>query len=293
MAPPVVEVRSPRAEKLLTDTTLRLQQKVDELEARLVQKNQELRQEKNKAEAQGHGSTGDHLELAAGHFGQAVASMCSCLRLAPAAPSPPASPMRRSMRTPPMSPSAKSRSSLHGRKGILPDWASKTEQHLSKGLYSASMDTPKSLSQTALEEHEYVLEDEWGFAQTNGVINPKSQWKETWDIGIMLLILYSATVVPFRICFSAEAEGYVWDFEVFTSIVFLIDVCFTFNTSFFIDDKMVVSRRRITMRYLSGASRVLSPTAAQRVPAHAYTRKATRPMRDLRLSPVVHRMVLD
>ena len=87
---------------------------------------------------------------------------------------------------------------------------------------------------------------------TNGVINPKSRWKETWDLGVLAFILYSSVVVPFRICFSAEAEGNMWLFEVGISFFFIIDVLFNFNTSFNIEDKWVISHARIIGRYLSG-----------------------------------------
>ena len=102
-----------------------------------------------------------------------------------------------------------------------------------------------------LEDDEYLLEDEWDEADTY-VFNPRSKWKETWDMGVLLFILYSAVVIPFRICFSAEAVGWMWDFEVFVSLFFIVDVIFNFNTSYNIEDKWVISRSRITMNYLSG-----------------------------------------
>ena len=84
------------------------------------------------------------------------------------------------------------------------------------------------------------------------VIYPKSRWMETWDPFILSFILYSAVVVPFRICFDAEAVGFMWDLEVFISLFFTMDVCFNFNTAYPLDDKWVISRRRIVTKYLSG-----------------------------------------
>lgn len=74
--------------------------------------------------------------------------------------------------------------------------------------------------QPVLESHEYVLEDEWAHVRTS-VINPKDQWKEAWDMCVLVFILYSAIVIPVRICFSAEAVGWVWDFEVGVSLFFM------------------------------------------------------------------------
>jgi hypothetical protein len=76
---------------------------------------------------------------------------------------------------------------------------------------------------------------------TNGVINPRAKWRETWDIIILFLVLYSSVVTPFRICFSAEAEGNMWWFEVFISLYFLCDVILNFNTSFSVDDKCAIA----------------------------------------------------
>ena len=71
-----------------------------------------------------------------------------------------------------------------------------------------------SLTQVVLEDDEYLLEDEWGVVPSHCVINPRSRWKEAWDLTVLFFILYSAVVVPFRICFSAEAEGDLWKLEV-------------------------------------------------------------------------------
>ena len=58
---------------------------------------------------------------------------------------------------------------------------------------------------------------------------PEGTWKENWDLVILFFILYSSVVVPFRICFSAEAGGAMWQFEVFISLFFLVVL---FNISF-------------------------------------------------------------
>ena len=39
-------------------------------------------------------------------------------------------------------------------------------------------------------------------------------WKEQWDLVVLVLILYSAAVVPVRVCFDADAKGALWFIEV-------------------------------------------------------------------------------
>ena len=58
------------------------------------------------------------------------------------------------------------------------------------------------------------------------VFFPVHPLKERWDALVMVLILYSAAIVPYRVCFDVEAEGALWVFEAAMSIFFLVDVVF-------------------------------------------------------------------
>ena len=151
-------------------------------------------------------------------------------------------------------PSSEQEQSRGGRNSSVPDWDSAMEKKLKKKLLRAESPAPPpvmSADTNVLEGHEYVLEDEWATSRTT-VFNPRAQWKETWDMFVLVSILYSAIVIPVRICFSAEAEGRMWDFEVAMSIFFIIDCAFNFNTSYPVEDKWVISRRRIVLKYLQG-----------------------------------------
>ena len=94
-------------------------------------------------------------------------------------------------------------------------------------------------------------EDEWQTAPTN-VFFPCQPWKENWDVLILFLILYSAVIVPFRICFDAEASGWVWWGELTMTFLFLSDLIMTFNTAFKQDERWVISRPLIARNYLGG-----------------------------------------
>jgi hypothetical protein len=139
------------------------------------------------------------------------------------------------------------------RRPSIPNWDSTTDKHVKKNSHLTHSWAYAGVDAGGdhLEDHEFVREDEWNEAGTT-VINPKSRWKETWDLGVLVFILYSAIVVPFRICFSAEAVGNMWYVEVGISLFFIADVIFNFNTAFAIEDKWVISRERIVYRYLSG-----------------------------------------
>ena len=87
-----------------------------------------------------------------------------------------------------------------------------------------------------------------------GLIMPVGTWKEKWDIVILLLILYSAIVVPVRVCFDADAQGLMWILEVSMTLAFIVDMGFTFNQVYFDQPtgQWVMSRPQIAKNYLSG-----------------------------------------
>ena len=98
-------------------------------------------------------------------------------------------------------------------------------------------------------------EDENGMARpgrTYSVFLPVDPWKETWDLVVLMFILYSAVMVPYRICFSADATGWIFVYEQVVTLVFLTDVIFNFNTAYLDEEKWVLDRGLIAQRYVSG-----------------------------------------
>ena len=96
------------------------------------------------------------------------------------------------------------------------------------------------------------LPDDQVHLPKNGVFLPTQPWKESWDMLVLVMIMYSAIMVPFRICFDAEAVGYMFFFEHFVTFVFITDVLFNFNTAYLDDTRWVISRPRIAVTYLQG-----------------------------------------
>ena len=87
----------------------------------------------------------------------------------------------------------------------------------------------------------------------NGIIIPTvGSWKQKWDIGILMLILYSSVVVPYRVCFDEDARGVSWIFEASMSFFFLFDVFLNFRTAYFQEGQWVTSELAIAKVYLRG-----------------------------------------
>ena len=84
----------------------------------------------------------------------------------------------------------------------------------------------------------------------NCIIFPTDNWKEGWDLWVLMFILYSAVMVPYRICFESPATGAMFIFEQTVTVSFIIDVFLNFNTAYMQDDRWIVSRASISMHYL-------------------------------------------
>lgn len=77
---------------------------------------------------------------------------------------------------------------------------------------------------------------------------PNAIRKTRWDFFIMACILYSAIIVPIRVCFDADAEGLEWLLEALISLCFLADVALTFLTAYFAEGRWVTDRTLIARK---------------------------------------------
>ena len=110
----------------------------------------------------------------------------------------------------------------------------------------------KSLTAPSVSSHHLLPDDNSDAEWPKHLIKETSASKQRWDLGLMLCIIYSALVVPFRISFHAEAEGLLWVFEASMSLIFMADLVLSFNTAFLLEGNWVTSKREIAKRYLSG-----------------------------------------
>lgn len=78
-----------------------------------------------------------------------------------------------------------------------------------------------------------VLTDDDGAAGRipSCIVKETSPFKERWDLVVMLCILYSAIMVPLRICFRSEAEGAIKAFEIAMSLLFCLDLAISIRRS--------------------------------------------------------------
>lgn len=73
-----------------------------------------------------------------------------------------------------------------------------------------------------------VLMDTW-----LPVIHPEAMWKQTWDVFIMCMVVYTALVVPLELSFGlSQAVGRVAA-EYAMDMCFFIDLCLNFRTAYY------------------------------------------------------------
>lgn len=243
----------------LSRKNTQLQKQVDILEVRLREQESLINAQTRRSQSSARGGPSDHWGLAVHHAGSAISNFVStfcallCSSLWCLCDEYRRHRDRRDSEKLEDDDASKDGSEEHGttddavrrarKNKLIPSWDTHADKLQRDAAAKAQAGMPGSMSSRSaallterekvtapkevhLENHEYVLEEEWGHVPTNGVINPKARWKETWDLGVLAFILYSSVVVPFRICFSAEAEGNMWYFEVGISFFFITDVLF-------------------------------------------------------------------
>ena len=80
--------------------------------------------------------------------------------------------------------------------------------------------------------------------------DPDSRFKSFWDIFGLFCILYQVVVVPYRLCFNADADGVVAQIEQVIDISFMVDIFIQFNTGFYKKGNLITSRKLIVINYL-------------------------------------------
>ena len=101
----------------------------------------------------------------------------------------------------------------------------------------------------------YVAHDKWDEATTS-VWFPCERKKQIWDSLILVVLLYTIWVEPFRIGTNTPSTGWWNDLDMTFSFLFIADIIITFNTAYLETslegDNWVIDRRMIAAHYLQG-----------------------------------------
>lgn len=82
-------------------------------------------------------------------------------------------------------------------------------------------------------------------------IDPRSSFRRTWDLFIILLVIYSAVAIPYYSAFYKKETGWKIGLDYTFDCLFILDIMFNFFTAYY--DKfgrLVASRDKIKSNYL-------------------------------------------
>ena len=87
-----------------------------------------------------------------------------------------------------------------------------------------------------------------------GIIHPNSKFKQSWNIMIGVLILYTTTVGPFEIAFIDSTSIDFWFLcDTIIDFCYILDVIINCNTAFYDNNALLKgTRKEIVMNYLKG-----------------------------------------
>ena len=90
------------------------------------------------------------------------------------------------------------------------------------------------------------------YSMPRGVLHPEANIKICWNFVLILLLIYTATVTPFRSCFiDPVIYDRWWWVDTVVDLLFFIDVIVNLNSAYINDDnKLETSRKKIFFKYL-------------------------------------------
>ena len=90
------------------------------------------------------------------------------------------------------------------------------------------------------------------------VLLPNSMFKMFWNLLIIVMVLYTASISPYRLAFADEFVVNGWSqffalFEILIDIIFGIDIIINFISAYEdLDGRYEVSLKKIAVEYIKG-----------------------------------------
>jgi hypothetical protein len=78
---------------------------------------------------------------------------------------------------------------------------------------------------------------------------PDGNFKSFWDLIGMILVLFEAIVIPYRVAFNVKASASFLTLEYFIDFFFLSDIGLNFYTGFYKKGNLILKRGPIVRRY--------------------------------------------
>jgi hypothetical protein len=94
-------------------------------------------------------------------------------------------------------------------------------------------DIMNDLGDEELLEQGFAAEQRKTIVKSCGVFFPDTTKKSAWDIMGFFFIIFQSVVIPYRMCFEVEPEGFFSFLEIVIDSFFMSDILMSFNTGFY------------------------------------------------------------
>jgi Ion transport protein len=105
-------------------------------------------------------------------------------------------------------------------------------------------------------QHMYKLQQQRGkkqeYAYKHLIISLNSLWKFYWDLFCMIIVVYVAITLPFRIGFSLDENSFDGMMQKLIYVIFITDILLTFCQETEINEEVVRTHREIALSYCKG-----------------------------------------
>lgn len=112
--------------------------------------------------------------------------------------------------------------------------------------------TPRFTKSQDIKNEEVTVHYDRDPSKVKWLFMPENKYKNTWDMFIIVLLLYVAVVVPYRVCLIDDSSEFMLWLDCFMDGSFTIDIILTFFTAIKIKDVIVTRRAHIAKTYIKG-----------------------------------------
>jgi len=82
------------------------------------------------------------------------------------------------------------------------------------------------------------------------MIDPDSGLKAYWEVAGLFFIIYQSLLIPYRICFNADATGFLYYVETVIDVCFMLDILVNFNSGFYRRGNVIYKRSEVAKNYI-------------------------------------------
>lgn len=108
---------------------------------------------------------------------------------------------------------------------------------------------------TSFSSHSSIMSSPVIIKDPKYMLKPESTLRVGWDLTTMVMLLYLAISMPFRVGFAYDATpgSFLFGFEFLLDLLFIVDVILNFRTGYFRTDGTVeMNYAKVMKNYLKG-----------------------------------------